>query len=71
MVEKIVISHKGKDVEVPPPPERCKVCGGYVWSILLFLSIEPDGWVCQKCGAFYPLEGQEPIATVIGVSQKE
>ncbi len=37
------------------PPRYCPECGpeaGYM-DVLLFMGVQPDGYVCQKCKGFY------------------
>jgi hypothetical protein len=62
--------------EIPPvieeyPPRYCPECGpeaGYMGT-LLFLGIQPDGYVCKSCnGYFDEIDGQlKHLAMVIGL----
>lgn len=59
---------KGK--EIPPPPAKCPKCGYDVFGVLLFMAIEPDGYVCQKCGTLISFEGN-PLGTVLSAEEEQ
>ena len=50
-------------------PIKCPKCGSQDLQVLLFMGIEPDGFVCPKCSILFDPETLKPLATVIGVSE--
>ena len=41
-----------------PKPKKCPECDVDM-TVLLFMGIEPDGYVCPKCKSVYDLENPE------------
>jgi hypothetical protein len=48
----------------PPEPKLCPQCG-HELDVLLFMDVQPDGYVCKPCGRLYGLNDLAPGARVI------
>ena len=44
-------------------PKHCPACGA-VLRALLFLGVQPDGYVCRHCQTYYS-ESLQPLALII------
>jgi hypothetical protein len=54
---------------LPNAPKVCPRCGA-VLETLLFLGVQPDGYVCATCQLYYT-DNLKPIARVIGGDTNE
>lgn len=43
---------------------KCPKCDGWL-EVLLFMGIEPDGFVCPDCKILFDMETLKPLAHVI------
>jgi ssDNA-binding Zn-finger/Zn-ribbon topoisomerase 1 len=55
--------------EEPKEVEHCPKCGT-VMQVLLFMGVQPDGWVCPECHLYFPAQhdgkpAEKPLAVVI------
>jgi rubredoxin len=48
--------------------QKCPECG-HELKILLFLGVEPDGFVCEICKVWFDPENLKPLAKVLGESE--
>lgn len=48
----------------PTPTQPCPKCGAHMVA-LLFMGVQPDGWVCQRCRAYVSPTG-ELLGVVLG-----
>ena len=42
---------------------KCEKCGTEL-SPMMFMGLEPDGFVCEKCSIMYDPDGKTPLAKV-------
>ena len=42
-----------------------KECDGTELSVLLFMGVQPDGYVCPKCKTYFDPDNLKPLARVL------
>ena len=48
----------------PPPPLQCPTCDVPLQA-LLFMGVQPDGYVCPGCGGYFGEDGKRLASVVI------